>query len=342
MLNMPRVCVATFTVLTFVRAARAEEFVWSCRSHLIGRLNVPAGFVLDVYDYREGVVTTLHYPNQAFIILQAGGMHRVPLFQDPEYKLISSTEQESKTIRVGSFVASKFWWREDNFKPPKYPSKASSILTLFPPNVGYSRVPGALRAEFDRALNSFVREGEPAIIMADARLIRIPFRRLTLAGFPYLFNVSEIAQPSRRELRGYQILFGDEKSYQPALDVDNTFHAPVPRDVEIYSVDPWHNIYREGFTSESEELKRVRQIVCAYTFYRRAESRQSRVNRLGVIPVGSYEQIDVFGCARLGVKRNRISANDQVLNAVSVERRQEVLEVFVHRQPSLSTRKRRW
>jgi hypothetical protein len=85
------------------------------------------------------------------------------LFQDPEYKLISFIERESKTIRVASFVDSKFWWREDNFKPTKDPSRTSSILTLFPPNIGYSKVPWPLRAEFDRALNSFVREGEPAI-----------------------------------------------------------------------------------------------------------------------------------------------------------------------------------
>jgi hypothetical protein len=35
----------------------------------------------------------LRYQDGASIVLQVGGMYRLPLFQDPEYKLVSSTER---------------------------------------------------------------------------------------------------------------------------------------------------------------------------------------------------------------------------------------------------------
>jgi hypothetical protein len=87
-------------------------------------------------------------------------MYRVPLFQDAEHKLISSTELPQKTIRVGEFTGSTLRWREDNFKPKKVTGKTVSMLVLFPPNIGYAKVPQARRVEFDRTLNTFAREIE--------------------------------------------------------------------------------------------------------------------------------------------------------------------------------------
>lgn len=75
-------------------------------------------------------------------------MYRIPQFQDREHKLDSSTEQTDKTIRVGRFANAQLYWREDDYK----------AKSMFPPNVGYARVPPIRRAEFDRALDSFVRE----------------------------------------------------------------------------------------------------------------------------------------------------------------------------------------
>src|SRR2546426_10262520 len=133
--------VAAFAVVLAVQAARGEEFVWQYAGHTIGRLTVPTGFIVETYNYREGSVTTLHYGDGAYMILQSGGMYRVPLFQDSDHNLISSTELATKTTRMGQFVASTLCWREDNFKPKKVSGNAVSFLTLFPPNVGYAKVP---------------------------------------------------------------------------------------------------------------------------------------------------------------------------------------------------------
>ena len=52
--------------------------------------------------------------------------------------------------------------------------------------------------------------------------------------------------------------------------------------------------------------------------------------RLGVREIGFYKQIDVFRSARLRMKRDGISAHDQVFNAMGMERAQKVFVVLEH------------
>jgi hypothetical protein len=139
--------------------ASAEEFVWSHNGRLIGRLNVPKGIAAETYDYREGIVTTLHYGDGSFIVLQSGGMYRIPFFQGPEHNLVSSRELDAKTIRTGRFVDTNLWWREDDYKRGKAGTGAVGWFALFPPNIGYGKVSPTRRAEFDQSLDSFVPEG---------------------------------------------------------------------------------------------------------------------------------------------------------------------------------------
>jgi len=153
--------IASVATLIVVQAAATEEFVWKYGGRLIGHLHVPTSFTVETYNYREGIVTTLRYVDGAYIVLQVGFMYRIPLFQDKDHKLISSTEQATKTIRVGQFADAGLCWREDDFKPTKTSGKTVSLMALFPPNVGYGKVPPARRDEFDRALDSFVRELGP-------------------------------------------------------------------------------------------------------------------------------------------------------------------------------------
>jgi hypothetical protein len=157
----PSRMIAVFTLVLAVQGAPAEEFVWQHAGHTHGRLTVPSGCTVETHNYFEGIVTTLRYSDGAYIILQSGGMYRIPLFQDQEHKLLSITEQASKTVRVGRFAGSELCWREDNFMRKKVSGETVAPRDLFPPNVGYAKVPQARRAEFDGALDSFVREIEP-------------------------------------------------------------------------------------------------------------------------------------------------------------------------------------
>lgn len=150
--------VAASALVAETPQSTTETFVWKHGSQVIGRLSVPKGSTVEVYDYREGIVTTLHYKNGAYIVLQVGGMYRLPLFQDPEYKLISSTEKDSKTTRVGRFANGELRWREDNYKPEKVKVKRFSLLAIWAPNIGYAKVSDSQQAEFDKSLDSFIRE----------------------------------------------------------------------------------------------------------------------------------------------------------------------------------------
>jgi hypothetical protein len=141
-----------------------EAFVWKHHNQIIGRLSVPRGPAVEVYDYREGVVTTLRYRDGASIALQAGGMYRFPLFQSPEYRLVSSTEGDTKTVRIGRSGEGELHWREDNYKPKKVTDPRFSYLAIWPPNIGYSNVRSERQLEFDTALNSFIREVDRPIV----------------------------------------------------------------------------------------------------------------------------------------------------------------------------------
>jgi len=149
---------SAFAFLVLSRVAQAEDLVWKYGAIRMGHLNVPAGFKVENYNYREGIVTTLVYQDGSRITLQSGGMYSLPLFQGAEYILISSTELDGKTVRVGRSANGETWWREDEYSPKKANTKRISLLALFPPNVGYSGVPTMRRSVFDRALDSFIRE----------------------------------------------------------------------------------------------------------------------------------------------------------------------------------------
>ena len=140
------------------RVAQAEEFVWKYGAIRIGRLNVPAGFKVENYNYREGVVTTLAYQDGSRITFQSSGMYSLPLFHGAEYILISSSESDAKIVRVGRSANGYSCWREDNYRPKKAIGPRISLLALFPPNVGYSGVQTPRRSVFDRALDSFIPE----------------------------------------------------------------------------------------------------------------------------------------------------------------------------------------
>ena len=119
-------------------------------------MNVPAGFKVENYNYREGLVTTLAYQDGSRITLQSGGMYSLPLYHDAEYILISSTESDAKIVRVGRSANGDSCWREDNYRPKKAIDPRISLLALFPPNVGCSGVQTPRRSVFDRVLDPFI------------------------------------------------------------------------------------------------------------------------------------------------------------------------------------------
>jgi hypothetical protein len=153
---------AVLAALVAAQAAATQEFAWSVGSNEIVRLKAPTGFHVQRRSYVEGMLTELHYPDGAYIVLQCGGMYRIPMFQATERIPKSSTESEKKTIRRGQFADSELLWREDNYKLGKVNGERSGLQERYPPNVAYDKVPPDRRAEFDAALDSFQWEIDKA------------------------------------------------------------------------------------------------------------------------------------------------------------------------------------
>jgi hypothetical protein len=91
------------------------------------------------------------------IILQRGGMYRVPMLQDVDYLLASTTTTPSHTVRKGTHQHKVLLWREDNYR---IVGRAASLhpFGAFPPNLAYYDVPKERAPEFDLALDSFSNE----------------------------------------------------------------------------------------------------------------------------------------------------------------------------------------
>ena len=68
-------------------------------------------------------------------------------------------------------------------------------------------------------------------------------------------------------------------------------------------------------------------------FQWRPKLRQRIKHRFGVVGIRFDEQIDVFSCARLGMKRHSITTHDEILNFLVVEDGQEFFEVLEHPAP---------
>jgi hypothetical protein len=130
-------------------AAPATAFRWRA-----GTLNVPSGFREAVRDYKEGTVTTLSYADESRIILQQGGMMRIPLLQD-KHPVRQESETSEKLTRAGVNPQAGTFWREDDFKRKPPAGHVATWLDLFPPNIAYDHVPQVRKREFDDALDSF-------------------------------------------------------------------------------------------------------------------------------------------------------------------------------------------
>jgi len=137
-------------------------YSWEYQGVVHGTIQVPPGFKAETNNYREGIITHLRYPDSSYIVLQHGGMYRVPMFQDSEYVIKRTEELSDRTIRTGAIKGSEKLWREDNLK--KMPSSGGDLHPLFyffPPNIAYDKVPQNRVEFFNDALDSFDWKTKP-------------------------------------------------------------------------------------------------------------------------------------------------------------------------------------
>jgi hypothetical protein len=140
---MPRL----FMMVLAASAAYGQEalvpFTWkSLSGQMIGTLRVPPGFKIRTWNYREGFITYLSYPDSSEIFLHTGSMMRVPILQGDEYIVSSEIRSSKPKVRIGVQRANpKAHWREDQHN-----------VFL---NIGFERVPSARLDQFNAAMDSF-------------------------------------------------------------------------------------------------------------------------------------------------------------------------------------------
>jgi hypothetical protein len=130
-------------------------FEWKYASRLYGALLVPSGYKEETRNYREGIVTYLHYHDSSYIILQRGGMFQIPMLQGPDYLADKTEDFPDRMMRSGRLEKTDLYWREFNFKRKKIAGRQIKFLDLFPPNIAFNRVPKERLELFNRALESF-------------------------------------------------------------------------------------------------------------------------------------------------------------------------------------------
>jgi hypothetical protein len=132
-------------------------YQWSYSGKLHGTIRVPPGYSAETYNYREGIVTHLRYPDSSCIILQHGGMYTVPMLYQAQYVVANKENRDDRMLRIGSIGRTDRFWREDNLKPRKAQGdQLVSFFDVFPPNIAYEQVPKGRIDLFNQSLDSFV------------------------------------------------------------------------------------------------------------------------------------------------------------------------------------------
>ena len=98
---------------------------------------------------------------------------------------------------------------------------------------------------------------------------------------------------------------------------------------------------RDRLPSKADESSGIRKIVNGDVAEGSTKVGKRRIGRFRVRRVRLDEQVEVLSRAGLRVERNRVPTDNQLLNAVVVEDRQEFFEVVEHRGPAPSWRKRK-
>lgn len=92
----------------------------------------------------------------------------------------------------------------------------------------------------------------------------------------------------------------------------------LPSFIEGYPVDLRQNV-RSCWWLSDLKCGAAHEILWTDTAQRLAEFGKHAKNRLSVLGVGADKEIEIFRGAGFGVHAERISADDQILNSVSVE-----------------------
>ncbi len=162
-------------------------------------------------------------------------------------------------------------------------------------------------------------------------------RPLALLRLPDRVDIRKVLRPARREFCSDQIVAGNEARLQAAGGVHNILDPARPRFIEFNARYRSENVNTDRFAAHTKKRARFREVGGREPSKRLAKLGQGRKNRLRILRVSLYQNVEVFGGARLRVNGDGVSADYKILNAVRVQDGQEFFEVWVHLGPRPSS-----
>jgi len=99
----------------------------------------------------------------------------------------------------------------------------------------------------------------------------------------------------------------------------SNIYSPSPCFLRFNAADFRHDVYHHRWRAHAKEVIGLREVLGAQSFNRRSELRERCIHGFAVFSVCANQNIQIFGCTWLRMKRNRISANNQISNLAGVE-----------------------
>ena len=143
------------------------------------------------------------------------------------------------------------------------------------------------------------------------------FDVLALGAFAQSIDVDQILCSARRELCNQQVLSRDK--WYGQIIIYSNIYSPSPRFLKFNAADLRHDVHHHGRRAHAKDVIGVGEVLGAQSFNRCSELRKRGIHGFAVFSVCANQNIQIFGRAWLRMKRNPISADNELPNLSGVE-----------------------
>ena len=135
-------------------------------------------------------------------------------------------------------------------------------------------------------------------------------------------DVGQVLQATYSQLVLDEMFQGDVAGWD--FLVDEPWHGCRPHGFEFKCCDPLDDVDANGGDSDLKDGVRVFKITCSKSLQGCAKLSQRNENRLSILWGGVDENIQVAGCAGLGMHGESVAAYDHISNFAGIQRGQEI------------------
>ena len=143
-------------------------------------------------------------------------------------------------------------------------------------------------------------------------------------------DVRKVLRSAGSKLSGDEIVLRNKERLKAGRRINHPFNPTLPCTVKINAGEIGENIETSRVASKTKEAVSIFEFLWTNALNRHSKLCKSGICRLSISGVRFYEEIEVLCKSGLRVKDYRVTANDQVPNAMGMEGGQKVFVVLVH------------